>query len=138
LLLMGAAMTCAGCEQDVGCRLTSEWNQRTNRLVFAMALTQLGVGPSAVAYVGDNPESDIVGAKTSGLFAIWKRDTFWAEPKDADWIIDDLAELPSGVNTNRKSPKTTATKKATRLTMKRALPRAGSRATRRTLKARRR
>jgi putative hydrolase of the HAD superfamily len=37
---------------------------------------------------------DIIGAKRSGLLAVWRRDPFWAEPDDADWIIDDLAELP--------------------------------------------
>ena len=63
--------------------------------IFAEALDQLMVPPSAAAYVGDNPEVDILGARRSGLVAIWKRDDFWAEPSDADRVIDDLAELPS-------------------------------------------
>ena len=62
--------------------------------IFAEALAQMGVSPAAAAYVGDNPEVDIAGAKRSGLLAVWKRDRYWAEPRDADWVIDDLGELP--------------------------------------------
>ena len=65
--------------------------------IFADALTRLGVVPSAAAYVGDNPDVDVLGAKRSGLFAIWKRDSFWTEPSDCDCVIDDLNELPSVV-----------------------------------------
>lgn len=61
--------------------------------IFADALTQMGVSPASAVYVGDNPEVDIVGARRSGLFAVWKRDPYWSEPRDVDWIIDDLAEL---------------------------------------------
>ena len=39
----------------------------------------------------------------SGLLAIWKRDNFWAEPSGADWMIDNLAELPPLVLTHRSS-----------------------------------
>lgn len=62
--------------------------------IFSAALVGLSVEASAAAYVGDNPEPDILGAKRSGLLAVWRRDSFWAEPAEADWIIDDLAELP--------------------------------------------
>ena len=63
--------------------------------IFADALNRLGVVSSAAAYVGDNPDVDILGAKRSGLFAIWKRDSFWPEPNNCDCAIDDLNELPS-------------------------------------------
>ena len=61
--------------------------------IFAEALAQMGIAPAFAVYVGDNPEVDIVGAKRSGLLAVWKRDRYWAEPQDADWVIDDLGEL---------------------------------------------
>jgi putative hydrolase of the HAD superfamily len=61
--------------------------------IFAEALFQMGVSPASAMYVGDNPEVDVVGAKRSGLLAIWKRDRYWAEPEDVDGVIDDLVEL---------------------------------------------
>ena len=63
--------------------------------IFNDALSRLGVVPSAAAYVGDNPDVDVLGAKRSGLLAIWKRDNFWPEPGNCDSVIDDLNELPS-------------------------------------------
>lgn len=62
--------------------------------IFALALETLDVEPSRAAYVGDNPEADIGCARQSGLVAIWKRDPYWHEPAAADWVIDDLAEIP--------------------------------------------
>jgi putative hydrolase of the HAD superfamily len=61
--------------------------------IFAEALAQMGVSPASAVYVGDNPDVDIVGAKRSGLLAVWKRDPYWTEPRDVDWVIDDLTEL---------------------------------------------
>jgi putative hydrolase of the HAD superfamily len=61
--------------------------------IFAEALAQMGVSPASAMYVGDNPEADVVGARRSGLLAIWKRDRYWVEPEDADGVIDDLGEL---------------------------------------------
>jgi putative hydrolase of the HAD superfamily len=45
-------------------------------------------------YVGDNPDADVRAARAAGLRAIWKRNTAFAEPHEADGIIDSLAELP--------------------------------------------
>lgn len=61
--------------------------------IFAIALAELDVPASAAAYVGDNPEPDVLGAKASGMLAVWRRDPFWPEPIEADRVIDDLAEL---------------------------------------------
>lgn len=63
--------------------------------IFARAIAELGIASSAAAFVGDNPDTDIMGARQSGLRPIWKRDDFWSEPAEADWIIDDLSELTS-------------------------------------------
>jgi putative hydrolase of the HAD superfamily len=63
--------------------------------IFAAALAALDVEASAAAFVGDDPETDISGARESGLFAIWKRDAIWAQPEACDGIIADLSELPA-------------------------------------------
>ncbi len=39
--------------------------------VFHLACERIGVAASHAAHVGDNPISDVVGAKGAGLFAIW-------------------------------------------------------------------
>jgi putative hydrolase of the HAD superfamily len=62
--------------------------------IFALALKELDVEPPGAVYVGDNPDADVAGAKESGLLAIWKRDPFWRPSAEADWIIDDLEEIP--------------------------------------------
>ena len=40
-----------------------------------------------------NVTADVAGAKGSGLLAVWKRDPFWPEPPQADWVIEELTEL---------------------------------------------
>jgi putative hydrolase of the HAD superfamily len=65
--------------------------------IFAAALEDLAVASASAAYVGDNPEADILGAKRSGMFAVWRRDEWWPEPEDADLVIDDLSELIPGL-----------------------------------------
>lgn len=62
--------------------------------IFARALDELGSAPATTVFVGDNPETDIAGAKRSGLIAVWKRDSFWPQPADADLVIDHVSELP--------------------------------------------
>lgn len=62
--------------------------------IFHHALAELGEPAAAAAYVGDNPEPDIVGAKAAGLLTIWRKDDFWPEPDAADLVVDDLAEIP--------------------------------------------
>ena len=95
-LIQGRKMTGSAFAATLTSLSSRRWPESGSRIprIFATALTQLGVDPINAAYVGDNPEVDVIGAKRSGLFAIWKRDRFWAEPRAADWVIDDLAELP--------------------------------------------
>ena len=66
--------------------------------IFAAALDELSVDSSSAAYVGDNPEPDIRGARRSGMCAVWRRDEWWSETEEADLVIDDLSELVSGLD----------------------------------------
>jgi putative hydrolase of the HAD superfamily len=65
--------------------------------IFAVALDKLGVTGAAVWHVGDRMESDIAGAKASGLTAVWVNRTGVGRGPDdpaPDHEINSLAELP--------------------------------------------
>lgn len=38
--------------------------------LFQLGISQIGVHPSRIAMIGDNPETDVVGAKENGIFSI--------------------------------------------------------------------
>lgn len=63
--------------------------------IFQRALKRLGVAALDSVFVGDHPEADIAGAKGAMMKTIWKRNSSWAEAKNADAIIDQLDEIPS-------------------------------------------
>lgn len=63
---------------------------------FHLALSRLKWNPSDTAYVGDSPETDIVGAKNAGLKAIWADLEGTVYPSGLippDWTIRSLPEL---------------------------------------------
>ena len=62
--------------------------------IFHRAIDRLGGSAQASVFVGDNPTADILGAKSAKLQTIWKRNSHWLEPKEADAIIDELSEIP--------------------------------------------
>jgi putative hydrolase of the HAD superfamily len=63
--------------------------------IFQRAMDRLGVLALDSAFVGDNPEADIAGAKGAMMKTIWKRNSLWTEAKGADAMIDELNEIPS-------------------------------------------
>ncbi len=63
--------------------------------IFHRAIDRLGVLAQASVFVGDNPEADILGAKNAKMRTIWKRNSHWLEPKEADATIDELCEIPA-------------------------------------------
>ena len=68
---------------------------------FASALRDLGLETNEVAMVGDDPESDVAGAKRAGLLAVQVRTGKWREGDDvaeADLILDSIAELPAALD----------------------------------------
>ena len=62
--------------------------------IFERAMNRLGVLASDSVFVGDHPEADIAGARGAMMKTIWKRNSYWAEAKEADAIIDKLSEIP--------------------------------------------
>lgn len=54
--------------------------------IFHNTLAQVGVDPEEAMFVGDDPWSNIGGARSSGMRAIWMRTPFWPEPPDKDAV----------------------------------------------------
>ncbi len=73
------------------------WERKPSTGIFAMALRKLGAKPGEAAHVGDDPYSDVYGAKEAGMLAIHLskgESSYVAEP---DAVISELRELPSTV-----------------------------------------
>ncbi|HEY9629802.1 MAG TPA: HAD family hydrolase [Coleofasciculaceae cyanobacterium] len=62
--------------------------------IFHRAVKRLGVTAKNTVFIGDHPEADIMGAKNAEMKAIWKRNLYWQDAKEADAIIDELNEIP--------------------------------------------
>lgn len=63
---------------------------------FAALLRTLGAEPHQVAYVGDDPQADVAGARAAGLHTVWLNRGVIAWPADlpgADLEVASLAEL---------------------------------------------
>jgi putative hydrolase of the HAD superfamily len=75
--------------------LVSEWEgiKKPDPQIFKRALEQLNVSPNESIFVGDHPKNDVKAARNVGMKGIWKRDFQWNNV-EADFIVDDLAELP--------------------------------------------
>jgi len=69
--------------------------RKPDRRIFDLTLRRLGVVPAEAVFVGDHPETDILGAQNAGMRAIWKRDDYWGPCPFADALIDELDELPA-------------------------------------------
>ncbi|MGG0670731.1 HAD family hydrolase [Lederbergia citrisecunda] len=67
--------------------------QKPDPQIFERALERLNVSPNVSIFVGDHPVNDVEAAKSVGMIGVWKKDFQWSAV-DADFIIDDLAELP--------------------------------------------
>lgn len=66
--------------------------------VFRRALMKIGVGPKEAVFVGDNLAADILGAKSVGMKAVWRKPATGASGRDfdikPDATIQTLDELP--------------------------------------------
>ena len=62
---------------------------------FSLCLEQLGCSAADAVFVGNDPEDDIKGAKTSGLRTIFLRTRHHPESSFSDFEVDSLYEVPS-------------------------------------------
>ncbi|MFC6041150.1 HAD family hydrolase [Paenisporosarcina macmurdoensis] len=75
--------------------LVSGWEglKKPDIQIFKRALNQLNVVSNQSVFVGDHPENDVKASQNAGMKSIWKKDVQW-DNVDADFIVDDLAEIP--------------------------------------------
>lgn len=78
--------------------LISEWEgmKKPHPEIFVKALKEIHVPPYEAVFIGDHPENDVKAAQHVGMTGIWKNDAQWNKV-DADFIIDDLLEIPSKI-----------------------------------------
>ncbi|MDQ0974549.1 putative hydrolase of the HAD superfamily [Neobacillus niacini] len=83
-----------GIEKYFDTILISEWEgiKKPDPEIFKRALNQLNVSAQQSIFVGDHPENDVKAAQNVGMKGVWKKDPQW-ESIEADYIVDDLAEL---------------------------------------------
>ena len=62
--------------------------------IFRRALDLLSADAGETVYVGDHPAIDIEGARSAGLWTIWKKDPFWGECESSHASVEELSELP--------------------------------------------
>jgi HAD superfamily hydrolase (TIGR01458 family) len=68
---------------------------KPEREFFRLALEDLGLRAEEVAMVGDDAETDVVGARRAGVVGIQVRTGKWrADAGEADLVIDSVADLP--------------------------------------------
>lgn len=88
-------MMALGIEKYFDVILISEWEgiKKPDPRIFIKALKKLNVSANESIFIGDHPDNDVIGAKKVGMKGIWKKDFQW-DNVDADYIVDDLMELP--------------------------------------------
>jgi len=70
---------------------------KPNPKLYQRACERLGLDPTEVIYVGDNPAHDVMPAKSLGMTTVWaRRASRWnvsGEAVEADHVIDDFEQL---------------------------------------------
>ena len=71
--------------------------RKPDRAIFELACESIGVKPANGIFVGDNPVSDIEGAKLAGMYAIYIPGHFGEKCGFADATCSDFRDLPGMV-----------------------------------------
>tara|TARA_R110002110_G_C13470513_1_gene720856 strand:+ start:97770 stop:98486 length:717 start_codon:yes stop_codon:yes gene_type:complete len=68
--------------------------------MFHAAIAKAGVLAENIVHVGDNPEHDILGARSVGMHTVWmnSQDEKWSGDGSADYEITNLKQLPHAVS----------------------------------------
>jgi len=62
--------------------------------IFARAAERLAVTPAECVFVGDNPESDILGGNGVGMRTVWMKSSFFEPPEVVDAVAEDISDIP--------------------------------------------
>ena len=63
---------------------------------FTVALEAVGSPPEEAVYIGDNPKTDIAGARAAGMHTCWvARGRSFPDTPAPDWVVNSIADLPS-------------------------------------------
>ncbi|MCF6409301.1 HAD family hydrolase [Pseudalkalibacillus salsuginis] len=73
---------------------------------FYRGLQQLDLQSNETIFVGDHPYNDIQAAKKLGMYTIWVKSIYYEKPKEADFMIDSLSEIPEIVQSLLKGGST--------------------------------
>ncbi len=89
-----------GIDDYVNVILISEWEgiKKPDPEIFLRALARLGVRGEEAMYIGDHPINDVQASRRVGMKAVWKTDSQWEAPKEADGTISDLLDIPDLLN----------------------------------------
>ena len=71
--------------------------KKPEREIFLRCLSELETEPGKSIFIGDNPDDDVMAAKTVGLKAIWMRSAFFAQPGTCDEVVDQFREIPTAI-----------------------------------------
>lgn len=84
-----------GIEHYFSCILISEKEgfKKPDKEIFFKAIIALGVQTENIIFVGDNPKTDIEGAKRLGIKTTFIKSKYWNTCHEADFTIADIREL---------------------------------------------
>jgi putative hydrolase of the HAD superfamily len=67
---------------------------KPNPKIFCSTLAKLGVEPGSAVHIGDDPITDVGGARGVGMKAAWFSKMDGDQPPDYTWRIESLRQLP--------------------------------------------
>jgi putative hydrolase of the HAD superfamily len=73
----------------------AEGVRKPDAAIFQRALDRCGVSASEAVFVGDHPETDIVGARNAGLLPIWRHVPYWPPVAEDTLTVHRLADILS-------------------------------------------
>ncbi|WP_408010602.1 HAD family hydrolase [Pseudalkalibacillus sp. A8] len=73
---------------------------------FLRGLRLLDLQPIETVLVGDHPTNDIHAAKKLGMYTIWVKNAHYEKPRDTDFTIDSLSEIPEIIQSFNKGEST--------------------------------